>query len=139
MLYQVKETGVETPHCEAASYRKALAVFTEFADLRNAEIDHEDWDIEDPLEGEEMTAYMDGGRTIKLERDEICEANMKLFIEGELLRLFTSVGMDKPTNFQEIADFVFYDMIDTADLSRYNNADVTIGFRRWMEAQNQEK
>ena len=41
--------------------------------------------------------------------------------------------MDVPSNFEDIVQFVFEDVCTTADPNDWNDADVVIGFRRWIE------
>ena len=50
-----------------------------------------------------------------------------------LYRLFNSMRMDLPTNFDEILDFVISDVEETADRN-WSDGDVASGFRRWIES-----
>jgi hypothetical protein len=50
-----------------------------------------------------------------------------------LYRLFNSMSMDLPTNFDEILDFVISDVEETADRN-WSDGDVASGFRRWIES-----
>jgi len=56
-------------------------------------------------------------------------------IERILLTMFQVLGMDKPSNYEQIANFVFEDVKETSDYPNFNDSDVTIAFRRWMEEQ----
>lgn len=51
-----------------------------------------------------------------------------------LILSFSLLGMDKPSNFDEILDFVTEDVDDTADPDNWNSVDVVIGLRRWIES-----
>jgi hypothetical protein len=52
-----------------------------------------------------------------------------------LLDMYDRIGIQEPNNYEDITQFVFEDVCDTADPVNWNNDDVTIGFRRWIEAQ----
>ena len=56
-------------------------------------------------------------------------------IERILLDMYDRIGIQEPNNYEDITQFVFEDVCDTADPVNWNNDDVTIGFRRWIEAQ----
>ena len=56
-------------------------------------------------------------------------------IERILIDMFDRIGIQIPSNFEDITQFVFEDVCDTADPVNWNNDDVTIGFRRWIEKQ----
>lgn len=59
---------------------------------------------------------------------------------GDLLIYFySSIGMDKPHNHEEILDFVYNDVNEAADNLNWNDSDVAIGFRRWIEAQSENQ
>jgi hypothetical protein len=51
-----------------------------------------------------------------------------------LIRVYFGIGMDKPSNHEDILAFVFEDICDTADKFKWNNSDIIIGFRRWIES-----
>lgn len=52
-----------------------------------------------------------------------------------LAELFVNIGIDLPKNFLEIRDFCYYDVGDSADTTFWNDSDVAIAFRRWIEKQ----
>lgn len=52
-----------------------------------------------------------------------------------LILMFSNFGMDCPSNIEEITDFVANDVLETADPEDWHSGDVSIGFRRWIEAQ----
>jgi hypothetical protein len=56
-------------------------------------------------------------------------------IESLLIDIFDRIGIEVPSNHEDITQFVFEDVCDTADPVNWNNDDVAIGFRRWIEAQ----
>ena len=56
-------------------------------------------------------------------------------IESLLIDMFDRIGIETPSNFEDITQFVFEDVCDTADPVNWNNDDVAIGFRRWIELQ----
>ena len=55
--------------------------------------------------------------------------------EVELILLDTlgSIGMDKPSNFDSIVQYCFEDICETADADDWNNSDVVIALRRFIE------
>jgi hypothetical protein len=60
----------------------------------------------------------------------------KELVQAILMDIFTNMGIDRPTNFDEISEFVFDDVCETADENNWHSGDVAIGFRRWIEAQS---
>jgi len=55
-------------------------------------------------------------------------------IELILISLFIEkIGIDVPSNFDEIVLFCFNEVGFTADTTFWNNDDVAIAFRRWIE------
>lgn len=61
---------------------------------------------------------------------------MKKEITELLIDIFDRMIMDIPDNFDEILEFVIKDVKENADEENWNDADVVIGFRRWIEAQS---
>jgi hypothetical protein len=60
---------------------------------------------------------------------------MKDEIEKVFINLITKLGMDLPENWEDIVQFIYEDIMDCADEGKWNNDDVVIGFRRWIEEQ----
>ena len=58
-------------------------------------------------------------------------------IESLLIDIFDRIGIETPSNFEDITQFVFEDVCDTADKDNWNDDDVAIGFRRWIESHDQ--
>jgi hypothetical protein len=56
-------------------------------------------------------------------------------IEYLLIQKFSQIGMDRPSNFQAILDYVCDDVNETADVENWHDGDVAIAFRRWIEEQ----
>jgi hypothetical protein len=54
-------------------------------------------------------------------------------IESLLIDIFDRIGIETPSNYEDIVQFVFEDVCETADPINWNNDDVAIGFRRWIE------
>jgi len=52
--------------------------------------------------------------------------------------IYCVIGMDRPSNHDEIVDFIAQDILETADPNEWHSGDVAIGFRRWIEAQVDE-
>jgi len=55
-------------------------------------------------------------------------------IESIVIDIFSRIGCDLPDNWENIVQFVYEDILDTADKNNWNNDDVVIGFRRWIES-----
>ncbi|MFA5366659.1 MAG: hypothetical protein WC333_02145 [Dehalococcoidia bacterium] len=66
---------------------------------------------------------------------------MKADIEVMLFDIYHHIGIDKPTNHEEIVDFVFNDVAEAAGIESgdFHSGDVAIGFRRWMESKPTEQ
>ena len=67
------------------------------------------------------------------EKNEELNVQKKDEIEKILISKWANIGMDVPSNFEDIVQFVFEDVCTTADPIEWNDADVVIGFRRWIE------
>ena len=59
-------------------------------------------------------------------------------IEEILFDLFVRIGMDVPDNYEDIVQFCYEDVCETADPIDWNDADVIIAFRRWVESQGEK-
>lgn len=60
----------------------------------------------------------------------------RLAVQSILILLLSNIGMDTPENIEELTDFVFDDVNETADPDEWHSGDVAIAFRRWIEAQS---
>jgi len=61
-------------------------------------------------------------------------------IESMLISIvFASIGMDIPSNYEDIVQFCYEDVCDTADKNNWHSGDVIIAFRRWIEDQAKYK
>jgi hypothetical protein len=56
-------------------------------------------------------------------------------VERMLINMWKQIGMDIPSNHEDITQFVFEDVCDTAD--DWHSGDVAIGFRRWIESHDE--
>jgi hypothetical protein len=54
-------------------------------------------------------------------------------VEEMLINIYTSIGIDKPSNHEAILEFVSNDVLECADPLEWHSGDVAIAFRRWME------
>lgn len=54
-------------------------------------------------------------------------------IESLLIDIFDRIGIDTPSNFDEIAKFCYEDVCACADPVNWHDGDVAIAFRRWIE------
>jgi len=59
-------------------------------------------------------------------------------IESLLIDIFDRINIAIPSNHEDITQFVFEDVCDTADPVEWHDGDVAIGFRRWIEAQGEK-
>ena len=57
-------------------------------------------------------------------------------IDWMLMDIFNKIGMDLPSNFDKIVEFVYWDVYHAADRENWHDGDVVIGFRRWIEKQS---
>lgn len=54
-------------------------------------------------------------------------------ITSMLIDIFDRINIDTPNNFNEILEFVYNDVCETADPVNWHDGDVAIAFRRWIE------
>jgi hypothetical protein len=55
-------------------------------------------------------------------------------IERRFINLITRIGMDIPDNYEDIIQYIYEDVCETADENYWNDSDIAIGFRRWIES-----
>lgn len=55
-------------------------------------------------------------------------------IEKQFIDIVTQIGMDIPSNFEDIVQHIYEDVCETADPENWSQGDVAIGFRRWIES-----
>ena len=55
-------------------------------------------------------------------------------IVSMVIDIFDRIGIDTPSNFDEIAEFIYDDVNETADPTEWHSGDVAIAFRRWIES-----
>ena len=56
-------------------------------------------------------------------------------IENIFINQMAAFGIDLPENYEDIVQFIYEDVCETADPVNWNDDDVRIGFRRWIESQ----
>ena len=59
-------------------------------------------------------------------------------IEEILIEMWAKIGMGIPDNYEDIVQFCYEDVCETADLVEWHSGDVAIAFRRWIEAQSED-
>jgi hypothetical protein len=57
-------------------------------------------------------------------------------IEKMLISMWASLGMDIPSNFEDIVQYCYEDVCETADPVKWHSGDIAIAFRRWIEDQH---
>lgn len=57
-------------------------------------------------------------------------------IKRMLIQMWSIIGIDIPHNFEDIAQYCYEDVCETADPEEWHSGDVSIAFRRWIEAQS---
>jgi hypothetical protein len=57
-------------------------------------------------------------------------------ITSMLIDIFDRINIDTPNNFNEILEFVYDDVCETADPVGWHDGDVAIAFRRWIQREN---
>ena len=55
-------------------------------------------------------------------------------IETRFINIITKIGMDIPNNFEDIVQNIYEDVCETADPDNWNDDDIVIAFRRWIES-----
>ena len=60
--------------------------------------------------------------------------SMRDEIETMVINIFTRIGCDLPDNWEDIVQFVYEDILETADKDNWHSGDVDIAFRRWIES-----
>ena len=55
-------------------------------------------------------------------------------IESMVIDIFPKIGCDLPDNWEDIVQFVYEDVLETADKNNWHSGDVAIAFRRWIES-----
>jgi hypothetical protein len=70
---------------------------------------------------------------------EKLETEKKNSIGNMLLSIFSTIGIDKPNNFDDILEFCYDDVEYSADEINWHSGDVAIAFRRWIEDQASEQ
>jgi len=66
------------------------------------------------------------------------QASKKDEIENILISMWAKLGMDSPNNYEDIVQYCFEDVCDTADEHNWSDGDVVTAFRRWVEGENRE-
>lgn len=61
---------------------------------------------------------------------------MKRDIEIQLFQIYRWIGIDKPSNHEEILSYVHEDVATSADQKHWHSGDVAIAFRRWIESKS---
>lgn len=62
------------------------------------------------------------------------EQNIRLWLS----QVFYYIGMDEPSNMDKIVDYMIDDIGDAADPENYNNSDLAIAFRRYIERDDEK-
>lgn len=55
-------------------------------------------------------------------------------IERIFINLIARMEMDIPENYEDIVQYIYEDVLETADSRNWSIDDVIIGFRRWIES-----
>lgn len=55
-------------------------------------------------------------------------------IEDMFFDIMRRIGIDVPENYEDIVQFIYEDVCETADETNWTSEDVSIGFRRWIES-----
>lgn len=59
-------------------------------------------------------------------------------IENILIDMWTTIGIDRPENHDDIVQYCYEDINETADPIHWSSTDVAIAFRRWIEEQSEK-
>jgi hypothetical protein len=58
-------------------------------------------------------------------------------IERILIDMWAAIGIDIPDNYEDIVQFCYEDVCETADEDNWHSGDVSIAFRRWIESNSE--
>lgn len=72
-------------------------------------------------------------KQLELSRDSF-SVKKKDEIETRFINIITRIGMDIPNNFEDIVQYIYEDVCETADPDTWNDDDIIIAFRRWIES-----
>ena len=62
-------------------------------------------------------------------------SNLRKEVEAHLLgHIYTAIGIDKPSNHDDIVEFIVNDVEVAADPVDWHSGDIAIGFRRFIES-----
>lgn len=67
--------------------------------------------------------------------DQDLNTKKKDEIESLLIDIFDRINIEIPNNIEDITQFCYEDVCDTADPVKWHDGDVAIAFRRWIEKQ----
>jgi hypothetical protein len=67
------------------------------------------------------------------------DTKKKKEIISDVIDIFDRIGIDTPQNFDEIADFIYIDVCESADPINWHSGDVAIAFRRWIQSKGENK
>ena len=59
-------------------------------------------------------------------------------VERILINMWARLPIDTPNNYEDIVQYCFEDVCDTAEKDNWNDGDVMTAFRRWIEGENRE-
>ena len=82
----------------------------------------------------EEYVYFENIEKIDGVKPKFASTAMKDEVESQLIQLFGYIGMNIPSNYEDIVQYVYEDILDTADVDNWNHSDVVIGFRRYIES-----
>jgi len=54
-------------------------------------------------------------------------------IESTLFDIYDRIGIDTPSNHDDILEYCYDDVCECADPENWHSGDVAIAFRRWIE------
>jgi len=57
-------------------------------------------------------------------------------IEKIFIGMLSRITMDIPENYEDIVQYIYEDVCETADENNWSDGDVVIGFRRWIESRS---
>jgi hypothetical protein len=60
--------------------------------------------------------------------------NTRETINHMFANLIIRIGIDVPSNYEAIVDYIYEDVCDSADDTNWHSGDVDIAFRRWIES-----
>ena len=82
----------------------------------------------------EEYVYFENIEKIDGVKPKFASTAMKDEVESQLIQLFGYIGMNIPSNYEDIVQYVYEDILDTADVENWNHSHVVKGLQKFIES-----